>query len=60
MKKRTTKTRLPAPVSPAFALDPGIAETVVHRRLAMRLGLSLPVAAVVATLAGLGPDARRG
>lgn len=35
-------------------------EAVVARRLALRMGLSLPVAAVTAALAGLGPrEARR-
>lgn len=57
--KKKSKAKLPAPASQAFALDPGLAQSIVHRRLAMRLGLSLPVAAVVATLAGLGPDAGR-
>ena len=59
MKKRTTRTRLPSPASPAFVLDPDTAQNVVHRRLAMRFGLSLPVAAAMAALAGLGPQGGR-
>jgi hypothetical protein len=39
--------------------DPVRIQAVVDRRLAMRLGVSLPTAAVIAALAGLGPQAER-
>ena len=50
-----------APTStPTAEQDRAALHTVIDRRLALRLGLSLPVAAVVAQLAGLGPrEARR-
>ncbi|TDR95672.1 hypothetical protein [Enterovirga rhinocerotis] len=59
MSKRTTKTKLPAPIGRPAELDPDFVQAIVHRRTAMRWGLPLPVAAAVASLAGLGPDARR-
>ncbi|TDR93058.1 hypothetical protein [Enterovirga rhinocerotis] len=59
MKKRTTKTKLPAPMVRPAELDPDLVQAIVHRRTAMRWGLSLPVAAAVASLTGLGPDAGR-
>lgn len=51
---------LPNTVASAPEPDRTVLQAVVDRRLALRLGLSLPVAAVVAQLAGLGPrEARR-
>ena len=48
------------PSAPPLEQDRAALQAVINRRLALRLGLSLPVAAVVAQLAGLGPqEARR-
>ena len=46
-------TRKPKPQTSDLDLE--ALRAVVSRRLALRLGLTLPVAAAVASLAGLGP-----
>lgn len=41
-------------------VDEDALRALVHRRLALRHGLTLSVAAAIAQLAGLGPEDRRG
>ena len=57
MKTNTTNAVIATP--PTAEPDRSALQAVVNRRLALRLGLSLPVAAVVAQLAGLGPKEAR-
>lgn len=45
--------------SPAPAPDADVLAAIVSRRLAMRFGLTAPIAAAVAALNGLGPQSGR-
>ena len=65
--KKNLDRKPPAPRRPLSAVDlrppqaeRDVLQAVVHRRLAFKLGLTLPVAATVAALAGLGPNDRGG
>ena len=57
MRKRKSSPPVLATRSPDN--DPALVQALVNRRIAFRLGVSLPVAAVVASLAGLGPNVGR-
>lgn len=54
-----TKTKSIICPRPRLDPDPDLVQRLVTRRLALRLGLTLPVAAAVASLAGLGPNSGR-
>lgn len=54
-----SRTKTVTNAAPILAADPARIQSLVDRRLAMRLGMSLPLAATVAALAGLGPRTER-
>lgn len=55
---RNTTCRALAVITTEPAPDSIVVQAAIDRRLALRLGVSLPVAATLAALAGIGPQTR--
>ncbi|MCJ2093955.1 MULTISPECIES: hypothetical protein [unclassified Methylobacterium] len=57
MKSKTNNRSIA--IRPTEAVpDPAVLQADVEQRLAFRFGVSLPVAAVLSSLAGIGPQTR--